>query len=254
MAWAGKPSLARRGTLWHPILLGALAACLNGTAVAAATARGLRVSPEAFIRQDFRVNRLLSDVPLHDAWAIDLNGPAAPTMENLAQALRQRPLLGTTPVMLVLGAIRGAAGDLLGWEDPRWSAGPGSFLGRLTREDRQRSSTTPGTTLGIWRVLYALPSEGLVETLNATVHVAVAGAIGEEPEGPRLFLAFRVREVNWTTRLYMRLIDPSRRFFIYPFLLRQFAHTWERGAWVPPAPSSSGERPKTGQTEPGERP
>ena len=64
----------------------------------------------------------------------------------------------------------------------------------------------------------------MVETINGTVHVAVAATIGEGPSGPRLFLSFRVREVNWTTRFYMRMIDPARRFFVYPFLLRQFAH------------------------------
>jgi hypothetical protein len=40
----------------------------------------------------------------------------------------------------------------------------------------------------------------------------------------------------------MRLIDPARRFFVYPFLLRQFAHTWEREEWIPPEEPLIGER------------
>lgn len=243
LIWAGKGTAGRQGAGWRLALVAALAASLNATAVAAATARGLRVAPEAFSAQDFRVNHLLLDVPLHDAWAVDLRGPASPTMENLALAFRHKAYRGVTPAIVALGAMRGAAGRLLGWDAPRWANPDGSFLLRLTALDCRRSTTRPGTSMGIWRVLYAFPREGLVETLNATVHVAVAGAIGEAPEGPRLFLAFRVREVNWTTRFYMRLIDPSRRFFIYPFLLKQFAHTWERGGWVTAATASSEEKP-----------
>lgn len=243
LIWAGKGAGGRQGAGWRPVLVAVVVASLNGTAVAAATARGLRVSPETFSAQDFRVNQLLPDVPLHDAWAIDLRGPASPTMENLALAFRHETYRGVTPAIVALGVIRGAAGRLLGWDAPRWANPNGSFLPRLTALDRRRSSTRPGTSLGIWRILYAFPREGLAETLNGTVHVAVAGAVGGEPDAPRLFLAFRVREVNWTTRWYMRLIDPSRRFFLYPFLLKQFAHTWEREAWVPPVPSHSGEEP-----------
>jgi hypothetical protein len=243
MAWAGFGPTGRWEFGWRGILLAALVASLSGTAVAAGTAWDLRVSPEEFSRQDFRVNELLPDVPLHDVWAVDLKRSDFPTMEELAHAFRHRAAMGVTPAIVALGVIRGAAGRLLGWDDPRWAHPDGSFLNRLTVVDRRRSSARPGTTLGIWRVLYALPREGLAETLNATVHVAVAGAVGEGPEGPRLFLAVRVREVNWTTRLYMKLIDPSRRFFIYPFLLRQFAHTWEREGWPPPGPSAYGERP-----------
>jgi hypothetical protein len=80
--------------------------------------------------------------------------------------------------------------------------------------------------------------------MNGTAHAAVDAAVQEGPKGARLFLSFWVREVNWTTPFYMRLIDPARRYFIYPFLLRQFAHTWEREGWKPHAERSlKGEGP-----------
>ena len=243
LAWAGTRTTGRWEFGWRGILVATLVASLNGTAVAVASAHGLRVSPEEFTVQDFRVNHLLPDIPLHDVFAIDLKGPASPTLENVALAFRHRTALGVTPIIMGLGMIRGGAGALLGWDGPQWVDPAGFFLNRLTELDFRRSSTTPGTAMGIWRVLYALPREGLVETQNATAHVAVAGVVGEGPECGRLFLAFRVREVNWTTRFYMRLIDPARRYFVYPFLLRQFAHTWDRGGWAPPDPSSSGEKP-----------
>jgi hypothetical protein len=132
--------------------------------------------------------------------------------------------------------LRGVMGLAFGWEDPRWSDVASSFLHRVSDDDRLRSLAAPGETLGIWRVLYAFPREAAVETLNGTAHVAVIAGFEEDGESTRLILSFRVREVNWTTPFYMRLIDPARRFFVYPTLLRQFAHTWNRENW-----DSSGE-------------
>lgn len=226
--WAGNGALSWKSLRWFPILVTALATSLNSSAVGVVTARSLRISTEEMARQNFRVNDLLADVPLHDAWSVDLAGSRSPTLEELTDAVRHQPALGATPAILGLGMIRGAAGALFGWEEPRWADPDASFLNRLTETDLRHSSTAPGTSLGIWRVLYAFSREGLVETINGTVHVAVSGSVGQGPEGPRFFLSFRVREVNWTTPFYLRLIDPARRFFIYPFLLRQFAHTWNR--------------------------
>ena len=208
-----------------------LAAVSNCAVVAAASSRGLWISPEDFASQDFRVNSLLADVPLHDVLAIELRGHPSPTLEDLGTAFQHSSPFQATPAVMGLGMLRGLVGHALGWEDPAWDTEGASLIHRLTEADRRHSTTEPGTTLGIWRVLYACPQEGVVETINGTAHVAVAATIGEGPKGPSLFLSFRVREVNWTTRLYMKLIDPSRRFLVYPSLLRQFAHTWEREGW-----------------------
>jgi hypothetical protein len=240
MLWAGKGAPRRRTVRWVPLLAVVLGASLNGAAVGVATARGLRIPTEEMARQDFRVNDLLADIPLHDAWAVDLEGSHAPTLEELAAAMRHQSKLAATPAFLGLGMIRGAAGALFGWEEARWADPDASFLHRLSETDLQLSSSEPGTSLGIWRVLYAFTREGLVETINGTVHVAVSGAVGQGPEGPRLFLSFRVREVNWTTPFYLRLIDPARRYFIYPFLLRQLAHTWSRNGQPSIASVSTG--------------
>jgi len=241
VAWAARDRSQQVGWGRSGVAVALLAAVANCAVVAVASSRGLRIHPEDFATRDFRVNSLLADVPLHDAWAIDLKGHASPTLEDLGSAFRRISPLQATPAIMGLGALRGLVGLALGLDDPRWSDVNSSFVHRLTEAHRQRSTTEPGTTVGIWTVLYASPREGVVETINGTAHVAVAATIGEGPEGPRLFLSFRVREVNWTTRWYMRLIDPSRRIFFYPFLLRQFAHTWERGGWDHPREIPCGE-------------
>jgi hypothetical protein len=221
----------RNGTkLW--LLLAALSA--NASVLAAISARGLRVPPERFESLEFRVNSLLAGVPLHDVWAIELKGHPVPTLEGLANAVARGSPMHTTPAVTGLGGLRGLVGKVLGWEDPRWYDPDASFVHLVSKSDRQRSAAEPGQTVGIWRVLYVFPREGAVETLNGTVHVAVAASIETGFGDPRLFLSFRVREVNWTTRWYMRLIDPARRFFVYPALLRQLAHTWEMEGESPP--------------------
>ncbi|NNM04552.1 MAG: DUF2867 domain-containing protein [Gemmatimonadetes bacterium] len=242
IAWAGKghgrPGPSRAGS---GLALLILAAVSNSALLAGASSRGVRITSEDFAPRDFRVNSLLADVPLHDVWAIDLKGHPAPTLEELGETFRGFSPFQATPAVMGLGMLREVVGFAFGWGDSRWADADASFVHRLSETDHQRSTTEPGTTFGSWRVLYACPEEGVVETLNGTVHVAVAATVGEGPEGPRLFLSFRVREVNWTTRWYMRLIDPARRFFVYPFLLRQFAHSWERGERNPPESHAMGD-------------
>jgi len=241
IAWAGKGRNPKPGFRRSGLAVALLAAVVNCAVLAVASSRGVRISPEDFATRDLRVNSLLADVPLHDVWAIDLEGHPSPTLTELGDAFQTFSPFQATPAVMGLSMLRGVVGSAFGWEDPRWSDTNSSLVNRLTEADRQRSTTEPGTTFGNWRVLYSCPQEGVVETINGTVHVAVAATIGEGPQGPRLFLSFRVREVNWTTRWYMRLIDPSRRHFLYPFLLKQFAHTWEKGDWDRPEEILNGE-------------
>ncbi len=219
-----------------------LAAMANSAFLAGASSRGIRITPEDFAPRDFRVNSLLADIPLHDVWVIDLKGRRSPTLEELGETFRAFSPFQATPAVVGLGLLREVVGSAFGWGDSRWADADASFVHRLSEADRRRSTTEPGTTFGSWRVLYACPEEGVVETINGTVHVAVAASVGEGPRGPRLFLSFRVREVNWTTRWYLRLINPARRFFVYPFLLRQFAHSWERARWSPSEAHAFGEQ------------
>jgi hypothetical protein len=225
------------------IAVALLALCGNAALMAAISARGLRVSVEEMEARDFRANSLLEDVPVHDAWAIDLTDRPSPTVDDLIRVFKDGSPLQATPAFVGLSILRGVVGGVFGWEDPRWSGVSSSFLNRLTDDDRDRSTAASGQVLDIWRVLYAFPQEAAVETLNGTAHVAVIAGLGEELDRTRLFLSFRVREVNWTTRIYMRLIDPARRWFVYPSLLRQFAHTWNRESWSSSGESLSGEGP-----------
>ena len=228
-AWAGRNRGGSQGRRAAAFAVFMLAATVNLATVSVLNARGLRASPDDFAARDFYVNTLLADLPLHDVFAIDLIGRDTATMDEVAAAFRGFSPWQTTPAMLGLGVLRGLMGFAFGWEDPRWVDEEASFVHRLSETDHDRSTMETGTSLGIWTFVYAFPEEGMVETINGTVHVAVTCAIGEGAAGPRLFLAFHVKEVNWTTPFYMGLINPFRRYFYYPPLIRQFAHTWETG-------------------------
>jgi hypothetical protein len=240
---ASTPAHGSRRPTGLAIAVALLALSGNAALVAAISARGLRISAEEIETRDLRANTLLGDVPVHDAWAIELEGRPSPTLDDLIRVFKDGSPLQATPAFVGLSILRGVVGAVFGWQDPRWSSVASSFLNRLTGDDRDRSTPASGRVLGMWRVLYAFPREGAVETLNGTAHVAVIAGLGVDLDRTRLFLSFRVREVNWTTGVYMRLIDPARRWFVYPSLLRQFAHTWNRESWSSSGESLSGERP-----------
>ncbi len=229
MAWGARGNDRAARSRGRVLAIGLLALCANSTILAVASSRGTRISPEAFGIEDYPVNRILADIPLHDVLAIDLEGPSAPTLDDLAGAFRRFTPLHSTPAALFLGTLREAACSVFGWEDPRWADPTASFLHRVAEVDRKRSAIESGKIFGIWRVLYAFPEEGAVETLNGTAHVAVAATIGDGPHGSR--------------PLYMRLIDPARRYFLYPSLLRQFAHTWKRESQVTSSEHRIGDNP-----------
>jgi hypothetical protein len=77
-------------------------------------------------------------------------------------------------------------------------------------------------------VLYVLGDEALSELRNATVHAFLVLALTPHPEGYTLYLAIYVKRVTRFTPLYMALIDPFRRFIVYPALGRQAQQGWSR--------------------------
>jgi hypothetical protein len=99
---------------------------------------------------------------------------------------------------------------------------------RLTAEDRTRSIVEPGTAEGLFRIVYRFENEQLVEIQNRTVHAAALSALAEKTEGYRFYFAVYVRPRTWITPLYMGLIDPFRRWIIYPALLRKIRADWDR--------------------------
>jgi hypothetical protein len=58
----------------------------------------------------------------------------------------------------------------------------------------------------------------------------VVWVLESAPAGYRLFLAVHVLPVGRWSRPYMLLIDPFRRWLVYPALLRRLHEAWQLAA------------------------
>jgi hypothetical protein len=188
----------------------------------------MRVKPADFQRLNLRCHALLSDVPLHDVWAIPLNGGGPGRSIRDARAILfgdRRP-----PNVAVRGlfALRWALGRAFGWDDERHDPPGMSYVHRLAEADRSQSEVPPGTREGPFRVLYVVGDEALSELRNATVHAFLALALTPRPGGYTLYLAVYVKPVSRFSTLYMALIDPFRRLVVYPALGRHAQQRWSR--------------------------
>lgn len=179
-----------------------------------------------------RVHTLLADVPLHDVWAVDLpRRREGVTLDAFHRLSSQRRLIGRLPPPArALFALRFLLGRIFRLEDQPQGAGAASFANGLTAEDRARSSLAPGTPDGPFRVVYQFENERLLEVHNRTVNAALLMALAETGAGYRFYLAVYVCNAGWITPVYMALIDPFRRWIIYPALLKHIRAIWAESA------------------------
>ena len=189
----------------------------------------MRVDPADFQKLDLRCHTLLSDVPLHDVWAISLpdGGPGRTIDDFRALVLGDRWPAPNVAVR-ALFALRWYLGRVFRWDDERHDAPGTSYVHRLTEADRLKSQVRPGSRAGRFRVVYVMRNEALGEIRNATVHGFLALVLTHRERGYVVHAAIYVKAVSRFTAIYMALIDPFRRFVIYPALGRQIQQAWSR--------------------------
>jgi len=186
----------------------------------------MRIDPSEFRARPLRAHALLHDVPLEDVWAIRLpGGGAGRTIQDVRAVLRAG---GETASPMVKGlfGLRRWIGARLGWDQPRPAWDAGSYVHRLSEEDRARSLVAPGTPDGPFRLLYRFEDEQLAELRNATVHAFLSLSMGQAPGGYLAYWAIYVKPVSRFTGLYMAAIAPFRRLFVYPAIVRQMQRAW----------------------------
>ena len=140
-------------------------------------------------------------MPLHDAWAVDLNGPPGRTDADVRALVSRDRLNAMGPLVRSLFALRWQLGKLFGWDK-----GPDAAF----------------------KTVFESPRESVSEIHNATVHGFSVFALLDRPGGYRLYWAIYVKPVGPITGVYMKLIDPFRRFIIYPGILRAIRTAWSR--------------------------
>jgi hypothetical protein len=190
----------------------------------------VRVPREEFRSLGLEVHGILSDVPLHDVSAIDLpGGGTGRTILDVRSLIAGQDLRAVNPAVRVLVALRARAGRLFGWDSETHTIRKhldASYIHRLSDDIKRRSALAPGSQDGRFHLLYVLERESLSEFRNATVHGLFAVALTETPVGYRLYLGVYVQPVSRLTPLYMALIDPFRRFIVYPAVLRRIRSAW----------------------------
>jgi Protein of unknown function (DUF2867) len=195
-----------------------------------------QISPRKFYALPLRVHTLLADVPLHDVWAVDLpTYREGITLSEFLHRASQNKLDATEaeinrfPIAArTLFGFRFFLGRIFRLEDEPETALAASFGSRLTTEDRARSIVAAGTPEGLFRVIYRFENEQLLEIQNRTVHAAALSALAERAGSYRFYFAVYVRRGKWFSRLYMGLIDPFRKWIIYPALLKKIRADWDR--------------------------
>jgi hypothetical protein len=187
----------------------------------------MRISPSEFLALDLEVHTLLAGVPLHDVSAIDLpNGGEGRTVADVLQRMDSTRANPPRAVRALVG-LRLALGRTFGWDGE--SPEP-SYASRLSDDQRRRSLCAPGARSGPLRLLYQFPSEAVGEVKNATVHAFSCMALKARPGGYRLYWAIYVESVSMFTPVYMAMIEPFRRFVVYPAMLRAIRASWAQPA------------------------
>jgi hypothetical protein len=186
-----------------------------------------QIPAQEFERLSLRVHAFLEGVPLHDVWAVNLpRFRSGITLADFLRATNGR-LFAPPPVVRALLSVRFFFGTLFGWDDGPAPAGrTPTFADRLMAPDRESSLAPAGERDGMFHVVYRFENEQLVELVNRTAHAAALTTLVETPGAYRFYFAVYVRSVGKLTPLYMALIFPFRKLFVYPSLLRGVRATW----------------------------
>ncbi|HEV2737007.1 MAG TPA: DUF2867 domain-containing protein [Candidatus Elarobacter sp.] len=176
-----------------------------------------------------RAHTFLTGVPLHDVWAVDLPRLREHmTLTEFRRRANQDRSTGRFPAPVrALFRLRFFLGRIFRLEAAPRDAGVTSFASRLTEDDRARSSAEAGTPDGPFRVVYRFENEQLLEVHNRTAHAAALSALAETATGYRFYFAVYVVKTGWVTPIYMALIDPFRKWIVYPAILKNVRASWQ---------------------------
>lgn len=188
---------------------------------------GVRVDPREYLDLPLRVHAVLSDVPLHDVSAIDLpGGGPARTVADVRSLLMPEKLMEPNFAVSALFALRRILGRIFGWDSEPDSSRPWSYVHRLPDDLHALSALPAGTPEGPFTLLYQLDRESLAEIRNTTVHAFLCNVLQPNAGGYLLYWAVYVQPVSWLTPAYMAVIEPFRRFIVYPAILRKVRRAW----------------------------
>ncbi len=188
-----------------------------------------RISPREFLDLPLRVHSFLRDVPLHDVWVVDLpGGREGITLLEFRRCSSARRTEDIPYASKALLQLRFLLGRIFRLDTPKSGEKSASYIRLLNEADRLASLVPPGSKDGFFDVVYVFQNEMLLEIINATVHAFSAQTLTRTSAGYRLYWAIYVKPVRWITPAYMALIDPFRRWIVYPQVLSKVREQWIR--------------------------
>lgn len=187
----------------------------------------MRIDPQRHLSEPLLIHRLAHDFALLDVWRVPTR---ARTFEEF---LRSFPLLRergesalSRPARLLFG-LRELLLRALGKQDSKYVGLPipgcteTSLRERMRAEERAEFELAPRGNMFV--PVYATPNERAHEVSNATVHAVLHLSWVRTPDGHEARLAVYAKTRGWLGRAYLALIEPFRRFVVYPALLKAAA-------------------------------
>jgi uncharacterized protein DUF2867 len=194
--------------------------------------------------QPWVLSRIAPDFRLLDVWALPVEGDAGDFDEALGLFTSFDPGKSRTTVTRLLFQVRFKLGDLFGWDEPKRRPIPGcretTLAARVPDSLRgtarkQVISSAMQQAAGGFEPLFRTGSEWAAELSNGTVHGVLQLTWAEQGTGRhRARMAVYVKPRGLTGEAYLKLIEPFRRWIVYPAMMRQIERTWRaRGGAVP---------------------
>lgn len=192
------------------------------------TAGGRQIPESEFRALDLQAHSVLTDIPLHDAWVVDLpGGGAGRTLHDVREIALDHAPADISTIVAGLVAIRVAIGGALNLDSRSYSIPASSYSHLLAATGSMLPPALGGAPRGLFRPVYMLENEALIEMSNRTGQAYIAAVLRPADRGGyRLYWGIYVKETSWLTPLYMAVIDPFRRHVIYPAALSDIERTW----------------------------
>lgn len=160
-----------------------------------------------------------------DTHSVELmGGPEEPQIRHLVDLLTTQGERGLAWPARLLFSFRDGLGKLMGWDDEKGEApaDPCSYFWQMSDEEREECVTQAGSLEGPARLLWNDEVTLCVEVLNATCQAFAVGYIRDR----RAYLSVFVIETKWWSKYYLALIEPFRRYIVYPALVTWLEKTW----------------------------
>ena len=120
--------------------------------------------------------------------------------------------------------VREWLGSAFGWDKGKEAASPplDSYFWRMSESEIASCPKTPGRTEGPARILWNDEKSLVAEILNATCQAFAVAWLDDREARISVF----VIETKWWSKYYLGLIEPFRKWIVYPALIKWIESGW----------------------------